>query len=133
MRDNHEGYPEIVNAYERDGQYFGAVRIVVGDAASTIEFGVSAAGHSALRRILSARPFDSLPGIPYRYFFTGSFIGAMETGQEVFDFHVRIEQGTSAKKFEFRGPKTLLANLLWFRELKSLEQTSGLNRLDTQN
>jgi hypothetical protein len=133
MRDNNDGYPEIMNAYEREGQYFGVLRIVLADGAPTVEFGVSVAGYFALKRILSARPFDSLPGIPYRYFFTGSFTGATKPGQDTFAFSVRVEQGTAAKKFEFRGPKALLANLLWFSKLKSLEETSGLKRLDQQD
>ena len=32
MRDSHVGMPEILKAYERDGFYFGAVRIVVARA-----------------------------------------------------------------------------------------------------
>ncbi len=130
MRDNHEGYPEILNAYEREGQYFGVVRIVLADGSPTLEFGLSAAGYAALKRVLSARPFDALPGISYRYFFSGSFTGATKPEQETFAFDIRVEQGTAAKKFEFTGPKTLLANLLWLSKLKSLEETSGLKRLD---
>ena len=132
MRDNHEGYPEILNAYEREGQYFGVVRIVLADGSATLEFGVPATGYTALKRILSARPFNSLPGIPYKYFFTGSFTGAAKPDQQTFAFSIRVEQGAAAKKFEFTGPKSLLANLLWFSELKSLEETSGLKRLDKE-
>ena len=129
MRHIHNVYPEIIEAYEREGQYFGVVRLVVADGTSTVEFGVSMSGYFGLKRILNARPFATLPGVRYRYFFTGSFTGAMKPKQEVFDFDVRIEQGTTAKKFQFSGPKSLLANLLWFAELKSIEETSGLKRI----
>ncbi len=84
----------------------------------------------ALRRILNANPFDALAGIPYRYFFSGSYILAMKPGEEMFNFKILIEQGTTAKTFEFSGPKALLANLLWFAELISVEEISGLKRLD---
>jgi hypothetical protein len=130
MRDNHDGYPEIVNAYEREGQYFGALRVVIADATLVVEFGVSEAGYHALKRILDARPFDSMPGIPQRYFFTGSFTGAVNAEQNSFIFRIRIEQGTAAKQFEFSGPKSLLENLLWFQKLKSTEEISHLQRLD---
>jgi len=129
MRDNHDGYPEIVNTYEREGQYFGAVRLILNDGSPTVEFGVTEAGHTALKRILNARPFDVLPGLRYRYFFAGSFIGATRPDQDVFTFDVRIEQGKAAKRFQFNGPKTLLSNLLWFYELKSVGQTDHLNIL----
>lgn len=130
MRDNHEGLPEILNTFGREGQYFGVVRIVLADGSPAIEFGLSAAGYAALKRILNARPFDSMPGIPYRYFFGGSFTGSAKPAQETFVFDIRVEQGTAAKTFEFSGPKALLANLLWFSKLKSLDETSGLKRLD---
>ena len=129
MRDNHEGYPEIVRAYERDGQYFGAVRLDRSGETATVEFGVSAAGYSALKRILSARPFDSLPGVPYRHFFCGSYTSS-KPGQDVFAFAIRVEQGETAKNVQFEGPKTLLASLLWFQRLESLGETSALKRLD---
>ena len=106
------------------------MRIVLGDGSPTLEFGLSAAGYAALKRILSARPFDSLPGIPYRYFFSRSFTGARKPEQETFAFDIRVEQGATAKNFEFTGSKMLLANLLWFAKLKSLEETSHLKRLD---
>lgn len=130
MRDSHDGYPEILNPYERDGQYFGVVHVVHPSESATFEFGVSAAGFSALTRIRNTRPFDSMPATPYRYFFCGSFLGATQPEQDVFSFDVRIEQGSTAKNFEFKGPKALLANLLWFQELTSFASASHLKRLD---
>ncbi len=129
MRHNHDGYPEIIDAYEREGHYFGVVRVVLADGTSTVEFGVSMSEYFGLKRILNARPFENLPGVGYRYFFTGSFAGAVKPGQDVFDFGVRVEQGSTAKKFQFSGPKSLLANLLWFTELKIIEETLGLKKL----
>ncbi len=107
MRDNHEGYPEIVKAYERDGQYFGAVRLDRSGETATVEFGVSAAGYSALKRILSARPFDSLPGVPYSHFFCG-FYTFSKPGQDFFAFAIRVEQGETAKNVHSRVRKRYL-------------------------
>jgi hypothetical protein len=102
MRDNHHhGYPEIVNAYEREGQYFGALRIIVADVTFTVEFGVSEAGYYALKRILNGKPFDSMPGVPHRYFFTGSFGRTLNADPDSFIFGVRIEQGKAAKEVRF--------------------------------
>ena len=122
-------YPELIDAYEREGHYFGVVHLVFADGTSTVEFGVSMSGYFGLKRIFNARPFEQLPGVEYRYFFTGSFTGAVKPEQEVFDFGVRIEQGATGKTFEFSGPKSLLANLLWFAGLKSIEETLGLKKV----
>ena len=44
MRDNHEGYPELLDAYERDGLYFGAVRLIIAGEVAAFEFGLDKRG-----------------------------------------------------------------------------------------
>jgi len=44
MRDNHEGYPELLEAYERDGLYFGAVRLIIAGEVAGFEFGLDKRG-----------------------------------------------------------------------------------------
>lgn len=51
MRDNHQGMPEIVAAYERDGLCFGVVRIEAGGEDAAFEFGVERKGYVTLKRI----------------------------------------------------------------------------------
>jgi hypothetical protein len=128
MRDNHLGMPEILNAYERDGFYFGVVRIAVSEETAAFEFGVDYSGYLALRRVLQKHPFSDLPGIEYRYFFAGSY-GRKKRREEPVTFDIRIEQGDDARKFKFDGPTTLVSNLRWFESLKDLRDTSALKRL----
>jgi hypothetical protein len=130
MRDNSEGFVELADAYEREGGYHGVVRVSVAGQFAALEFGISTEGYRALRRVFNARPFDTAPGLKYRYFFTGSY-GRRKMGEETVLFQVRIEQGRSAKSFEFSGPTSLVANLRWFMELKTLDDASALKRVDT--
>ena len=130
MRDNSDGYPEILDAYERDGHYFGVIRIARESEWASFEFGVTQSAFFSLKRILGHRPFDSTPGIPYSYFFTGSFTGAIQPDQQVFTFDVFVEQGQAKRKFEFKGPKSLLANLLWFLKTKSIDEAAPLKRIE---
>jgi hypothetical protein len=51
LRDNHEGMLEIVTAYERDGFYFGVVRVQTPSETAAFEFGVAHEGYLALRKI----------------------------------------------------------------------------------
>jgi hypothetical protein len=129
MRDNSEGFVELIDAYERDDHFFGVVRVNIAGQFAAFEFGISAEGNSALKRVFNARPFDATPGVKYRYFFTGK-CGRQEPQDHVL-FQVRIEQGRSAKASEFSGPTSLVSNLRWFEELKSLEDASVLKRVDT--
>ncbi len=127
MRDNHDGYPEILDAYERDGLYFGAVRVIVADEAAAFEFGVEQRGYVALKQILQTRPFDALG--KHRYFFKGNF-SKREPDSDAVKFAVRIEQGASSKSFEsFSGPVSLVSNLLWFQSLKDIQNAAALRRL----
>ncbi len=127
MRDNHDGYPELLDAYARDGLYFGAVRVTVADEVAAFEFGVEQRGYVSLKRILQLRPFDALG--QHRYFFTGIF-SKPEAGSDAVEFHIRIEQGTNGRNFnDFHGPVSLVSNLLWFQSLKNFQDTSALKRL----
>ena len=127
MRDNHVGYPELLDAYERDGLYFGAVRVTVADAVASFEFGVEQREYVALKQILQTRPFDPLG--KHRYFFKGNF-SKREPDSDTVSIDVRIEQGINGKSFEnFRGPVSLVSNLLWFQSLEDLQDTAALKRL----
>jgi hypothetical protein len=130
MRDNHDGCPELLDAYERGGLYFGTVRLTVADEVAAFEFGVEQRGYISLKQILQTRPFDTLG--KHRYFFTGSY-GKCEPGSDAVRFDVRIEQGVNGQIFEnFRGPVSLVSNLRWFQSLKSFQDAAALKRLSLQ-
>jgi len=124
MRDNHEAMPEIVDAFEKDGQYFGIVGIQVSSESKQFKFGVSFSGYRALRKILQLRPFDTMPGVKQRYFFAGSY-GKIPGGSE-FRTWVRVEQNREGKNVEVRVPKDLLSNLVWFMRIKDPAETVHL-------
>jgi hypothetical protein len=63
VRDNHQGYPEILNVYKRDGSYFGVVRVSVSGDVAAFEFGVDQKGFIALNRISKQDPSTSQPGL----------------------------------------------------------------------
>jgi hypothetical protein len=127
VRDNHQGYPEILRAYERNGLYFGVVRIELAHEAASFEFGVERTRYTALNRILQFRPFDQMPGVTYRYFFAGTY--ARRSGEEPVSIPIRVEQSGSSKKFEFDCPMSLASNLLWFASLSDLNQAAQLKRV----
>ena len=124
MRDNHEGMPEIVDAFEKDGQYFGIVRIKVSNEAKQFQFGVSSNGYRALRKILQLRPFDTMPGVKQTYFFAGSY-GRIPDSSE-FSTDIRIEQNREGKNVKVRVPKDLLSNLVWFATIKDFGEAAHL-------
>ena len=122
----HDGYSELLDAYERDGLYFGAVRVTVSGESAAFEFGVEQRGYVSLKQILQKRPFDPLG--KHRYFFVGNF-SKREPGSDTVNFGVRIEQGANGKGFDFDGPVSLVSNLLWFQSLKDLQAAAALRRL----
>ncbi len=127
MRDTHEGMPEIVDAFEKDGQYFGIVGIELGDTSRQFQFGVSLDGYRALRKILQLRPFDSMPGVKQKYFFARSY--GKIPGSSDYRTDVRVEQGRDGKKTEVRVPKDLLSNLVWFSEIKDFSEAAHLTEV----
>lgn len=124
MRDNHEGMPEIVDAFEQDNQYFGIVGIEISGELRKFRFGVSQAGYRALKRVLQLHPFDSLAGLKHRYYFAEAYWkleGSSDCGMKI-----RVEQGKNGKQVDVRVPKDLLANLRWFAELKDFSGAAHL-------
>ena len=117
--------PEIVDAYERDGLHFAAIRLGRAGDERVFELGISASSHAALRRIFQFRPFDRMPGISHRYFFVPSY--GKGDDPERCPGTVRIEQGKEGRDFKFEMPKTLIANLLWFYEMETLEPAKHLH------
>jgi hypothetical protein len=124
MRDNHEGMPEIVDAFEKDGQYFGVISIEIGRESRKFRFGVSQSGYRALKRVLQLHPFDSLPGLKHRYYFAEAY-WELEDSSDC-GMKVRVEQGKNGKQVDVRVPKVLLANLRWFAELKDFSEAAHL-------
>jgi len=128
MRDNSSDMPEIVDACERDGEHFGVVRVVLSGQPAVFEFGIDPAGYKALRNVLQSRPFAETPGVPHKYFFARS-CSKKGIDSNLCTFGVRIEGGRGAKTFDFDGPMSLAANLLWFADLETPQEASALRRL----
>ncbi|CAN5157778.1 hypothetical protein BH18ACI2_BH18ACI2_17550 [soil metagenome] len=114
--------PEIVDAFEQDGQFFGVISISNGGEIKKLRFGVSQDGYRALRRVMQLRPFDKMPGLQQRYFFTGSVSGYSDSCK----IHVRVEQGKDAGGMLIKAPIELAANLMWFFELKDFSEAAHL-------
>ena len=68
MRDRDENALELIRAFEKDGHFF----VVVELGARRFQFGVSRPGYLAVRNAMQLRPFDTMPGVTYRYFYGGS-------------------------------------------------------------
>jgi len=124
MRGNYRKHPEIVDAYRRDGVYFAAIALSRGDSERVFELAISEASFSALAQVLQTRPFDTMPGVKYRYSFVPIY--SRNPGNTA-TCDIRIEQGKDGRGFRFELPKELIANLLWFDEMQSFETAKHLH------
>lgn len=123
MRDNHEGLPEILDALQHGEQYFGLVELERTGEQKRFRFGLSRVGYSTLKRVLQLRPFDQMPGVRCRYFFVPS-VRRLE-GERVM-MSVRVEQGRDGKQVEVEASRDVVANLMWFLELKDWSKAEHL-------
>ncbi len=130
MWSDQELRTEILDAYERDGNFFGVVRVTAADKTARIEFGLDKKGYVALRKILQTRPFDRTPGVPHRFFFLATVRKEPKSARDVpVTISIRIEQGRFGKHFDFDGPLSLASNLQWFDQLKDISEAAALKRL----
>jgi len=116
--------PEILDAYERDDHSFASVRLLRGHEDRVFELGIARSAYLALRRVFQARPFEQIPGVTRRYYFVPS-VSKREDPERCIGT-IRIEQGRDGKQFEFEMPSGLIANLLWFFEMKTLAPAQHL-------
>ena len=124
MRDNHQGMPEIIDVFEKDNHYIGIIKIEINGIYKKFQFGVSYKGYLALKKILQLRPFDMMPGLKHRYFFAEAYYKIEDTSD--CGMYVRVEQGKNGKQIDVRVPRDLMANLIWFSELKSFDEVAHL-------
>ena len=131
MRDNHEGLPEIINAYERDEHFFCSVAITLGAETKFFEFGMNQEAYKAVKRILALRPFEQFPGAKYQYFFSPGARRESSNPSKTYCY-IRIEQEKKGKEFEVAAPESLIANLMWFFQVKDFSELAHLREISTE-
>jgi hypothetical protein len=127
MRENHDGLPEIREAYEDRGQYFAVIQVEVEGTVAAFEARLDALAYGTIRRVLQFRPFEAMPGCEYRYYFVPSVYQVPES--DAVEFTVRIEQGPKGKQFRFQGPRHLVAGLMWYFNLDDLSLAADMKRV----
>lgn len=118
---------EILSVEQREGYGYGVVRKTIDGESRDYEIGLDREAWLAFHRILSLRPFSDLPGINHRYFFIPG-CGRSETGPGI-EMMFRVDVGGAEKQFAVRGPKSLLANLLWLSDLHEWSGVAHLRRV----
>jgi hypothetical protein len=123
MSDRDTADPELIQAGDSPTGPFAEVALERRGEVARFRFGISAAARALVQRILATRPFDTTPGLPYRYFYAGQGgYGAPITHL----LYVRIERGPDARTIELECPADLVSALEWFRQLPSLAAASHL-------
>ena len=123
MRDNHERLPEIVDAMEEGGQYFGLVQLERHGELGRFRFGVSHEGYISLGQVLQLRLFDQMPGLKCRYFFVPA-VRRLDGNRATMT--IRVEQGRDGKQVEIEALRDVVANLMWFYELEDWSKAAHL-------
>lgn len=123
MRDRDPHAPEILRVGDEPAGDFAEVELTRGHEIGRFRFGVSTTGKAVVRRILTTRPFDAMPGLKYRYFYAGQ---GGRGSPPIHLLYVRVEQGHDARTLEFEAPADLVGVLEWFRGLSDLETAAHL-------
>jgi hypothetical protein len=124
MRDNHEGMPELLAAYERDGEFYGVAAVMLNSECRQFEFWLPGKAYIALRRILQTRPFDPLSMVQYHYFVADAY--GRSPDSDIANISIRIEQGSTGRQFPFKVPVSLASSLLFFSKLKNFSNAAHL-------
>ena len=129
MRDNHEGMPEIIDAFKDDEQYFGVFAVEINGVRKKFRFGVTRQGYLTLKKVLQLRPFDMMPGLKHQYFYAGGTFRIVDRKTlELADCEIaiRVEQGKNGGDVSLEAPKELMQNLTWAKQLKDFSEAAHL-------
>ncbi|MDA0206208.1 MAG: hypothetical protein O3A53_06390 [Acidobacteria bacterium] len=113
--------PELIDAYERQGHFYGTVQLRLNAVAPLVEFGLTPGSYRAMKKILSLRPFDAIPGLSYRFFFAGAARKDL--------IRIRVELDRKSKQLEAAVPPELSANLEWLISVDDPKALSHLRHL----
>lgn len=128
MRGNSEGMPELVEAIAESDTFFGIVRCRDEAGVRTYRIGLRENEFKGWRKVLTTRPYDPLNVNPRRYFFAG----AGRRGDRKCYGRIRIEQDSEGREFEIDLPENMVANLVWFQQMKDPSEAEHL-RYETQD
>ncbi len=115
--------PEIIQAGETPRGPYVEVAVDRGGEEGRFRFAVSGAARAVVDRMLGTRPFSTLAGSPYRYFYAGKGGYGLPM---IHLLYVRIEHGAEMRTLEFEAPEELVNALQWFRQLPSLMAAAAL-------
>jgi hypothetical protein len=107
--------PELLAAGESPAGAFAEIGLEREGERRRFRFGVTEPSLAVCRRVLTTRPFDGMPGVPYRYFYAGQ--GGRGGNPITHLLYVRIEQGREGSTLEFEAPRELVGVLDWFSRL----------------
>ena len=119
---------EFISSWEEGGALFGHVRLLLPEPVS-ITIGLDRPSFSTFQRIQSLRPFDSLPGVEHRAFFTGRMGGKTET---TITLQVRVELGDRGCSVDVTAPHSLAGNLLWLFKVRDPSEVEHLKSADPE-
>ena len=115
--------PEIIQTGDTARGPFVEVAIDRGGEEGRFRFAVSAAARTVVDRMLATRPFNTLAGSPYHYYYAGKGGHGWPVTHLLY---VRIEHGVEMRTIELDAPLELVDALQWFRQLPSLMMAAAL-------
>lgn len=125
MRDNHDRMPEMIEAVEENGLFFGIIQLERDNQLRRFRIGLSHASYLALKNVLALRPFSTMPGVPYRYFFVPVWLKTRD-GKRV--MVVRVEQERDSKQMDIEVTQELSAVLTWFQQLQEWDEAEHVRQ-----
>jgi hypothetical protein len=126
MKADHTGLPELITAFERNGQYFGVVSISLAGAKKKYEFDIDQASCEAIKRLMNLKPYGRKRGLRYHYYFSPDAERSADSARTT--CLIRIEQEDKGKEFEIEAPKSLIEKLERFFQVKDWQELSHLRK-----
>lgn len=121
---DHDGLPELLSGYERDGQYVGVVQLDSGARPHRYELALRGKAKDVFSNVLRMRPFRTGSG-PCRFFFVPDpGRGGPRDGEA--ELLIRVEGDAETEDVSLNAPAPLVAALDWLHGLRDPDQVLGV-------
>ena len=114
--------PELIQAESKPNGFFGIVRCQDDADDRSFRIGLSENAYKGWRKVLTTRPFDPLNCNRRRYFFSGA---GRHSNRKTYA-RIRIEQDQDGKEFNIDLPEDMVANLVWFLQMRDYTEAEHL-------
>lgn len=121
----NRGFPqfEILEVSEDDIGSYAKINVLFVDGEINIRWGLDSFTYGNLKRAISKRYFDTMPGLPYKYKLITSY---SHSNKRDYTGYLECILGKQTKQIEFSCTELFAGNIEWMRKVNGISELESI-------